>query len=212
MNVDLGYQLKWSSMVYVPDCDPKLQANRYRMSLQMRTCSDNRNELNIALERIKLFTQHMLTHTVFVRQDQTQAIQNLCELGANITVLPEEPLDQIIGIMLFCKLNAVMCQRMIITRLEVASRLGDRVYYTHDAGDNLGPFSNPGWWSEPSAHHGSGTHRAQHNKVSMIGSSGWAEWGLLWEVPTAEQQVVEPVANDNTVVYADFGKNDTEQI
>jgi hypothetical protein len=35
-------------------------------------------------------------------------------MGINVTTLPEEPVDQIIGMMLYYKLNAIMEGRMIV--------------------------------------------------------------------------------------------------
>jgi hypothetical protein len=103
--------------------------------------------------------------------------------------------------MLYTKYNAVMEDRMIVTSLDICSALGDSVWYQHDAEDPLGPFSVEGWWSEPTPRHND-LPQPQAGNVVKISNNHWREYGLEWaDLPTG------PV--NNTIVYANFVKNET---
>lgn len=203
MNIELQYSVDFSAMIYTPENTAwPLMANTYAVSMQFLTVSDNKKDINIALERLKVFLFSELAHTVFVNQQYKEHVEMLEILGANVTTLPEEPVDQIIGIMLYCKLNAIMENRMRITQLDIASQHGDNIWYKHDEDDCLGPFSYEGWWHKPNVQHHSGEQLDMPANVVNLERTGWVEHGLCW----AE----EVEASGNTVVYANFPKHENK--
>jgi hypothetical protein len=141
----------------------------------------------------------MLENTVFINQANMERAEFLQMIGCNVTTLPEEPVDQIIGMMLYYKLNAIMEDRMVITNLDISSKLGDGVWYQHDEEDVAGPFSPEGWWHKSSTQHDTiETEEVDDNVVKVI-STGWYEMDLEWL-----ENAAPPTAN--TVVYANFPK------
>jgi hypothetical protein len=124
----------------------------------------------------------------------------LAVLGVNVTTLPADPVDQVVGIMLYCKLNAIMEGRMTVDSLNIASQLGDQVWYLHDAQDNLDMFTVDGWWHSPSAQHHTLTLDAYPDNVIQVAPSAWIEHGLLWPEATTE-------SSGGTVVFGNFPKN-----
>jgi hypothetical protein len=119
-----------------------------------------------------------------------------------VTTLPEEPVDQIVGMMLYYKLNAIMEGRMTVTRLDLMSALGDSVWYQHDEEeDSPGPFRAEGWWHEPTVQHDTVAVGDVGNNVVKVVPNAWIEYGLTWPENTPE-----PTAN--TVVFANFSKNE----
>ena len=60
------------------------------------------------MERLKAFVYGELANAVFVGPADAEKADMLNILGVNAVLLPDEPVDQIIGIMLYCKLNAIM--------------------------------------------------------------------------------------------------------
>jgi hypothetical protein len=102
--------------------------------------------------------------------------------------------------MLYCKLNAIMEGRMTVDSLNIASQLGDQVWYLHDAEDSLGMFGVDGWWHSPSAQHHTLTLDAYPDNVIQVAPSAWIEHGLLWPEAAAE-------SSGNTVVFGNFPKN-----
>lgn len=197
MNVRLQYDLDFAAGIYY---DNSLQINQYSVSLNLVTKTTDAEETNIAMNRIKCFVWSELEHTVFINQAHQEKAELMSLLGINVTTLPEEPVDQIIGMMLYCKLNAIMEGRMVVTSLDIQSTLGDQVWYLHDEEDALGPFANDGWWTLPSVQHETIETDPVAENVVKVTTTGWQEYGLEWP------EEVKHTAN--TVVYANFPRNE----
>ena len=97
MNVRLQYDLDFLAAVYY---DNQLQMNRYSVSMNLLTKTKDSVSTNIALDRIKLFVAAAMESTVFINQDNQEQAEFLQMIGANVTTLAEEPVDQIVGMML----------------------------------------------------------------------------------------------------------------
>ena len=199
MNVRLQYDLDFLAGIYYDD---RLQLNSYSVSMSLVTKTMDAVNTNIAMDRLKIFIHGELANTVFINQDSRERAEMLHIMGANVTTLPEEPVDQIIGMMLYYKLNAIMEGRMAVTRLDLSSVLGDSVWYQHDAEeDSPGPFRAEGWWHEPTVQHNTIEADGLAANVLKVVPNAWVEYGLTWPEDTPE-----PTAN--TVVFANFSRNE----
>lgn len=197
MNVRLQYDIEFLAGIYYDD---RLQMNKYDASISLTTATKDVASTNIAMERLKAFVFEELANTVFVNQNNMERAEFLQMIGVNVTTLPEEPVDQIVGMMLYYKLNAIMEGRMVITSLDISSSLGDGVWYQHDEEDSAGPFARDGWWHQSSTQHETVEPKELADNVVKVISTGWHEMGLDWPENTA------PVTN--TVVYANFPKHE----
>jgi hypothetical protein len=198
MNVRLQYEFDFLAGIYYED---RLQMNSYSLSMNLLTKSTDAASTNIAMERLKFFLQTQMQSTVFINQNNMPKAEMLALLGANVTTLPEEPVDQIIGMMLYYKLNAIMEGRLEIVQLDVNSSLGDGVWYMHDEEDSAGPFNAKGWWHDASIQHETIEFEPADDNVVRVTSTGWYESGLDWPEDT-------PPPAKNTVVFAKFPKNE----
>lgn len=198
MNVRLQYDVDFLAGVYYDDA---IQLNSYSASLSMVTKTTDPVETNVAMDRLKSFIGSTLQHTVFINQAHTEQSEMLAWCGVNVTTLPEEPVDQIVGMMLYHKLNAIMEGRIEITQLDISSSLGDGVWYLHDEDDSSGPFAKDGWWHQPSTQHETLEPEAVDDNVVKVISTGWYELGLDWPTESTPQ-------NENTVVFGKFPKNE----
>lgn len=199
MNVRLQYDLDFLAGIYYDD---RLQLNSYSISMSLLTKTLDAVNTNIAMDRLKMFMHGELSNTVFINQALQERAEMLQIMGVNVTTLPEEPVDQIVGMMLYYKLNAIMEGRMAVTRLDLMSALGDSVWYQHDADeDSPGPFRAEGWWHEPSVQHDTVVQGDAGDNVVKVVPNAWIEYGLTWPEDTPE-----PTAN--TVVFANFTKNE----
>jgi len=199
MNVRLQYDLDFLAGIYY---DERLQLNSYSISMGLLTKTMDAVNTNIAMDRLKMFLHGELANTVFINQALVERAEMLQIMGVNVTTLPEEPVDQIVGMMLYYKLNAIMEGRMTVTRLDLMSALGDSVWYQHDEDeDSPGPFRAHGWWHEPTVQHDTvAVGDVGHNVVKVV-PNAWIEYGLTWPEDTTE-----PIAN--TVVFANFSRNE----
>ena len=199
MNVRLQYELEFMAGIYY---DGALQLNSYSVSLQLLTQNTNALYTNIAMERIKAFVYSELCDTVFVGPADHEKAEMLAVLGMNVTTLPDEPVDQIIGIMLYCKLNAIMEDQMLVTKLDIQSYLGDSVWYQHDEDDAIGPFKADGWWHRATCQHNDIEPESESEKVVRVATTGWTEYRLDW--PETQENT------GNTVVFANFQRNENQ--
>jgi hypothetical protein len=203
MNVRLRYTTKITAGVFFAD---QLYMNNYQVNLNMITASEDGDDHNVALDRIKYFLHNQLKNTIFINSENTKQCRALADAGLKITTLPEEPIDQVIGIMLYCKLNAILENRLIIVEVEISSELGDNIMYFHDEEEAQGPFESIGWWKESDAVHCDLTLFNNEKIVALhrIGA-GWRDLGLHWE-----DEIDFNVGDDNKVVFADFAKDETK--
>ena len=198
MNVKLQYDMDFMAGIWY---NGQLQMNHYSLSMSMLTQTMDSAATNVAMDRLKYFVLAHMQNTVFIDQQQLEIAEMLKTLGVNVTTLPGEPVDQLVGIMLYCKLNAIMENRMIITSLDINSVLGDSVWYRHDEEDDLGPFMQDGWWSRASTQHDVVDLEPVTDNVVKVTTQGWHDVGLEW-VDTPESSTA------NTIVYVNFGRNE----
>jgi hypothetical protein len=203
MNVRLQYPTTFTAGIFYAG---ELRMNNYRVNLHLTTGNAVGDEHNVALDRVKYFLHSQITSSVFINRENLFGCQALTAAGIRITTVPEEPVDQVVGIMLYCKLNAIMEQRMSITEIELASELGDSIVYMHNNLENLGPIEDLGWWHDPEPTHVDSAVIDVDNVVPMNYNSSWKELGLAWDT---EVVVSQPDEADNKVVFADFSKDDS---
>jgi hypothetical protein len=202
MNVRLKYSTAFTAGVFY---DSQLLMNNYRLSIKFTTVSDDPHDQNIALDRIKYFIQHQLESSVFINGNNREQCSLLGVAGIRLTTLPEEPVDQVVGIMLHCKLNAIVEDRLIITETEIASELGENIAYLHNDDEQLGPLSETGWWQDNNTSHCDRQLISTDKVVAMNFDRSWRELNLQWQ---QESAVIE-VDSDNKLVFADFQKDDS---
>ena len=198
MNVRLQYDVEFLAGIYYEN---SLKINSYSVSMNLVTASNDAVITNIAMDRLKYFVFGELDSTVFIHEAYKEQAEMLALLGVNVTTLPEEPVDQIIGMMLYYKLNAIMEGNMIITALDVSSELGDSVWYQHDEEDSAGPFAKDGWWITSGLQHDDVELAPAEDKVVKVVNKGWHELGLEWPEPNS------PVPG-NVVVFGNFRRNE----
>lgn len=199
MNVNLRRDVDFYAAFYMPTlAQDSWQCNHYRVSMSLITNIDDFYEINIAMDRVQAMVESEFSDTIFVHDCHLTEIEKLQELGLNLTTLPEEPLDQVIGIMLYCKFNAIMEQRMTILQLDVASHRGGTVWYQHWADDPVGPFAEPGWWNCSSPRHSDLLCGDQG--VTRIDGSSWSSYQLNW--PDSGE------SHTPKVVYVDFRRDE----
>lgn len=202
MNVRLEYTMTFTAGVW---WEGRMIMNNYLARVNMITnCTEPANQ-NTAFERLKYFVFNQLNSTIFVNRTHQDTCDKFVAAGLDVTSLPAEPVDQIIGMMLYCKLNAVMEQRIVINEIEVSSELGEHMVYLHAADENLGPFDIAGWWHDSDPIHCDLTLIDSDKVVAMHRAGVWRELGLAWHEES------DPVSDsDNTVVFADFKNNETK--
>ena len=201
MKVRLEYTMPFTAGVY---WDGQMLMNQYTIKLYMVTNSSEAEIQNIAYERLKYFVYSEMANTIFVNREHQEQCQLLIAAGLKITTLPAEPVDQLIGIMLYSKLNAIMEDFIIINEVEISSQLGENMVYLHAADESLGPFFAPGWWHDADLIHCDLSLIDSDKVVAMHRAGAWRELDLAWP------DTANVVTDNNTVVFANFKQDETK--
>ena len=192
MNVRLQYPTTFLANVCI---NGRIVANKYTVVLDMLSGTDDSFEQNVAFDRIRYILHEQFANSVFVDQEEPGVASRLRDAGLRVIELPEIPVDQIIGMALLYKLNAVAEERMVIGQTRISSDFSEQVVYFHTLDDSAGPFIDDGWWdtAKPSCN-----DTVKSSKIVDMLEENWTSLGLQWE-PVDEW-------NDNNVV--EFTKAD----
>ena len=205
MNVRLRYNITFPAAAWF---DGELMMTNYTLALRFVTQTMDPQDQNIALERVKYFLLNELHSTVFISQAEMDRAEVFADMGLNVTTLPEEPVDQVVGIMLFYKLNAIMEGRMKITEIRFSSEAGDSVEYFHNENEHTDLFPATGWWHEPTLVHSDielddDDDDDTDNVVAINVDDEWREQDLAW----AQDEVTQDIGQ---VVFANFNQSSNE--
>jgi hypothetical protein len=184
--------------------EEEFYVNQYFVDVYFDINTDSIREQNVALDRIKYFLHDRLQNSVFVYIKETAVIEKYIDAGIKVCTLPEEPYDQIIGIMLFSKLNSITEGRLVTTDINISSGMSDGVTCCFSSDDNLGPYVEKGWWNHKSTKINNFTGTTKGKKIVKISKTklDWSDLGLGWEPETTS---VTPSNTD--VVLKLFPKN-----
>ena len=95
MNVRLKHDMNFTAGIYYKGT---LRMNNYSLRLWMLTNSLDPSDQNISFERIKYFIYSEIDSTIFINSEYLEPCQEFIRLGLNLTTMPGEPVDQLIGI------------------------------------------------------------------------------------------------------------------
>jgi len=199
MNVRLKYDLHFTAGVYY---NGSLRMNNYSLRLWMTTNSLDPADQNISFERIKYFVYSEIDSTIFINRECEEPCRQFISSGLNITTLPGEPVDQLVGIMLYYKLNAIAEERMIIVETELSSTYGENMTYLHSEHETTDDIVKPDWWTSADLVHCDVKLLNSDKVVAMHQASAWRDVDLAW--PDAD----DTTESGNTVVFADFRRSD----
>jgi len=195
MNVRLKYDVTFTAGVYY---DGALRMNNYSLRLWMTTNSENPTDQNTSFERIKYFLYTQIDSTIFINSTLEDKCQQFAQAGLNITTMPGDPVDQLVGIMLYYKLNAITEDRMTIVETELSSTYGENMTYLHSEFENTLGYKQPDWWTTADLTHSDFVPVESDKIVSIAQSTAWRDIDLAWsDMPTSD-------AVGNIVVFADF--------
>lgn len=197
MNVRLKKTFTWYAAIVYGD---RFLINHYTAEISMTTVTADNDEQNIAYERVKTFMGDIVDGSLLISQNNPN-LELYQKIGTKVLILPEEPVDQIVGMMLYLKLNAVMENRMVVTDIELWSLAGDSMSYLHSAGESVGPLEQEGWWldARPTCTNSAKNPRSKIVNLSRIPE--WADHGLDW---------ADSNSSSDSVVFAKFNRDEDE--
>ena len=202
MNVRMLHEHTFHAAVYY---EGAVVMNTYNIKLFMTTNTMDQDNHNIAYERMKYFLNE-LDSNVFIHAEEVEACKKLIDAGLKVTTFPSNAVDQIIGVMLFYKINAIMEDRMSLLETEITSTMSDNITYFHSENENIAMDTIPDWWTTPDLVH-CDTGLTENEKVVTMHKSGeWRDLDLAW--PNYEDEGDDEDPSPDNVVIVDFKRDE----
>jgi hypothetical protein len=193
MNVRIRFNTEMRTAAWFGD---EFLINNFAVNLQLITQSQNPNDHSVCMGRVRTVIDQ-LEHSIFVNQDNTEKINELIGCGLRVTAFPQEPIDQIVGIVLFEKINTVLEGRMRVTDLDICSDLGDNIWFMHGEHEKVSAISDSGWWADASPTVCAAPSSPTKTKVvKMRKSSNWKSLDLEWQSDQPSETVIINIKDD----------------
>jgi hypothetical protein len=160
----------------------KFYVNSYELTISVLVETDSPREQNVAMDRASYFLMSELQNSVLIHKKEIEAIEKYKNAGIKICEIPEEPFDQIIGMILLMKLNAIMENRLKITDLVLGSSMSEGVRFNivSEVAESL--FSEMNWWNKPTICMTEEECKVSpDNVVKLFDDKDWKELGLSWK-------------------------------
>lgn len=198
MNVRIRHSMTFTAGIYYGG---ETRMNNYVLTVNMLTNSHDSVSHNVAFERIKYFVYNCLDSTIFVSQQHENQCESFINAGLSITTLPGEPVDQLIGLMLHYKLNAIMEDRILLEETEISSALGENMVYLHSDNETTDIGTIPDWWMTADTVHNDYVLPDADKIVAMRATNVWRELDLTWP------ETAVTAETGNVVVFRDLKPN-----
>ena len=193
MNVNLKYSLDFVAGSWF---EQELLMCNYTIDLHLLTQSMDPADQNIAIERVRWFVENQLHSSIIVNQAESDRAEVFYDVGFNVCTLPEEPVDQVLGIVLHSKLNAIMEGRIVIKTLSIKSDTGG-IEYIHNDNEITELLGDSGWWFEPTPR----CHDIESDEQDK--EPEWKDVELAW----ANEQVIKDL---DTAIFVNITPNETK--
>lgn len=178
MSVQMARQWYWSSILVSDRYDQPI-INNYSVRMEFTTMTEDNHQHNIAYRRMKFWFNEVMESCVLIAPDDKR-LSTWQQTGTKVLILPEDPVDQLVGIMLYSKISAIVQEKFIIDEISISSPIDDDVIYHHFSDENLGPFVESGWWNDSRPIWQNKPARSKGKVISLDRSPDWKDHDLDW--------------------------------
>lgn len=178
MNILIEKTFAFSAVLVIPEQTPFI--NEYEVKLRLHVQGQN-NKYNIAYRRMQHWFYEIMHQSTLIEFCDPRA-KIWRETGMRCIEFPTAPCDQVLGMMLMSKLEAITEQYMTVLQVTLCSPADDFISYICDHGDHLSWFEKSGWWQ----HNGPGySDEVQHPRrsdkvISLSRAQDWKQYNLDW--------------------------------
>jgi hypothetical protein len=175
--------------------------NHYTVTMALTVKSNDFYQQNIAYERMKYWMQEIMSDAILISEKDAK-LKQYSALDTVVIALPQDPVDQLVGIMLYSKINAVMEDRIEIDELEIVSSQGDDTVYLYGAAEIIASgVTVSDWWFDARPNVTPAKVKPNGKVVNLTRTPEWDELGLAWDTESD---------TNSTVVFANFGANENK--
>lgn len=159
--------------------ESKFMVNLYEMNAGMIIETFSQEEQHIALERMNYFLTNVLEGCIFVQDKEQEAIEKYSNAGLQICTVPEEPYDQILGLILVNKCNAIMENKVHLSDIIFGSKLSNLIKFDISSEMAINEYPGKHWWNNSSCV--THTKKKKDKIVKLFDTNNdWEELGLSW--------------------------------
>lgn len=184
-NVRIGFSPTFTAGMYY---GAGVVMNTFSLDIQMITKNSNHVNQNIALERAKYIVYEQFADSIILGKDDIDQRQKFEDAGFRVIILPEEAVDQILCLAVYCKIEAIIEDQMDILDISLRSTYGGGVSYLHSDDESTGPFEVDGWWSQPTPV--CSKTKAIKEKVVTLDNPTWKTLDLEWSNGDEHEDIV----------------------
>jgi hypothetical protein len=188
MNVRLGKAWHFSCIVVGDRYETPL-VNFYTVKTEM-TLASEQQDYNTAYGRMKFWINEVMADCVLIAKDN-EKLKTWIDTNARVLTLPDEPVDQLIGMLLYSKLSAISEDRIILHQVSISSALDDDIIYHHFEDEPLGPFREPGWWNDSQPVWKHKETKGRGKVISLDRQLDWNDYDLDWDQEPPDTVVVK---------------------
>lgn len=176
MNTQIEREFDFQACVYFQN---NFLINSYWFDLVMEVNTESIHEQNVAMERLKYLIHDLFDNSIFVSVNDSNTIQKYTNAGLKVCVIPEEPFDQIISLVILLKTNAICENKIKVTDISLISKLSDKVKFIENIETAQNAIKNDGWWNDPSPNLCIKSPNKKEKIVKLI-KNEWSDLGLSW--------------------------------
>jgi len=152
------------------------------MDAKFEIYTEDTREQNIAIERVTHFLGSVIEDCLFISIEQKDAINKYHAAGIKVCTIPEDPYDQIIGLILLNKCNAIMEGKIVMTEILIGSKLSNLIKFELYHEVATAEYDGKHWYND-----GSLVIADKFNKKDKIvnlfdhNCDSWKDLGLTWK-------------------------------
>ena len=156
--------------------------NLYTMTLYIDILTDNDKEQLTAMERIFYFLTNYVESSVFINKKEKKQIELYEKAGLQVLTLPEDPFDQIVGLILLRKFNSITEGRVHVSEIKFGSKLSADIRF-HNVDEESDEFDDEtAWYNESALNVASTIKKTKKEKVVKFNDiEDWNKIGLVWK-------------------------------
>lgn len=165
-----GIHLEGSFMINLYECDMCMSIN-----------TDNVREQRVAIERISHFINNHLTNSILISHEDKEAIEKYEAAGHRLCILPDEPFDQLLGLILLNKLNSIMEDKIVITDMTFGSKLSDYIKFDLTQEEAEAMYPDKAWYNDPGIAMKETAKKKKDKVVKLFEPDEWEKFELTWQ-------------------------------
>ena len=177
MNARIEKDFDFLTAVYF---EKTYMVNLYHMTLYIDILTEEDSEQIVAMERIFYFIQNYIQNSVFINKKEKKQIELFEKAGMSTLTLPTDPYDQIIGLILLRKFNAITEGRYNVSEIKFSSKLSADIRF-HNVDEEAEEFDEDEWYNDPNLNCKSTNKKSKSTKVVQFNDiEDWNKTGLVW--------------------------------